>query len=1010
MKRIYSIVLMATALLIGTNAWAAVHDDYIAPDPDQEILGDEAAVTIGGVTKYADKFKDAWDYALADASQSAKITLKRAVTFSDVLWLGTANMNDSKKSIEIDLGGKTMTTTGKYAFLLSHGALKLNNGILDHKGDKEAILITGSTKKDVDPSVDGADYFTYLLVGANATVKRTGAYKPAVISIDDLYQTAPANEKGAKYYTNVYADAGVSDPTYGVANGVRVDIYGTIDGQRYGIKPNGYLGNVAQFAKANGAIPVEGVSPNYTHDWLDSNYKIQEGDDSYSAFIHIYPGAIVKSLNEKPAGGDGTPTAVYGGGYARWIIDGATITGASGAIIKSGNVVINDATIEGKGSYEPATHTTSSNTAQGSGLLVVSDDSWAGSVNVTVNGSTSISSDKGYAVEEVVPAVSGDVKVDGVTVNGGTFEGGEKGAISISENTKTELVPVLIVSATITGEVSYGDNGDIKDIIPNGKEDVTIKIDPITNDKTVVITVVDTPVSIGDDFDIDDAAVNANIDLSGDDLINKDQTLDGDGPQGEVLKLSTLTINNLNNDVTLTIKAGKTLIANKIILGDKAQLIVEPGATLIVKGTEGIVSTKPENIILQANDQDQATFLLNPAVLNNAEPNATVEMYTICKQTSEYYTFQEFALPVKVGVRPGDDFENNSLYTGNSFATGVRSYNYNTKKFGWESSWSALKPFTFYQISNNTAGGGITYTFEGQLIGNKSRLCQFVDAEGFGYFGNSYLAPIGVMELLAGFGEDVQKTVWVYDYTNHQYKYVNATSNIFGAAFTEIKPMQAFVLYLNEGTSTTAPINYANSVWSYSDLATAQAPARAQVNTLNNGALIEVVAANGHKDQVILIEDDAYTSNFDNGADASKLMNEGGINLYATTAMGNLSGVADNDIENTLLSFKAGEATEYTLQLGKVFGEDYAIRDNMTGATIKCAEGTEYTFTQAANTLASGRFEVVSVAKVATGVENAEAVKASAKGIYTLTGQYMGENFEILPAGVYVINGAKVVK
>ena len=766
MRKFYSLVLTALFLLVGTNVWAAVHDDYIAPDPDQEILGDEAAITIGSVTKYAYTFKEAWDYALENAAPSAKITLKRAVTFSDVLWLGTANMDDPKKSIEIDLGGKTMTATGSHAFLLTHGALKLDNGILDHSGSAEAIFMAGSTKKDVDPSVDGADYFTHLVVGANATVKHTGAtYATSVIAFDGIADANTAELKAkTNYYTNVYAPVG-GGANKCVANGLRIDIYGTVDGQRYGIKANGYLGNVSYFInERNGkqALPVEGVSPKYQNAKLDPTYKIQDGDDSYSAFVHIHSGATVKSLENKPSGQSGTPTGVYASGYARWQIDEATISGGTGAIIKSGTVVLNDATIEGKGDYQPTTHTTSSNTGQGNGIAIVSDNSWAGDVNVVVNGSTTISSEKGYAVEEVVPAVpatSGEgSKVDAIQVNGGTFEGGEKGAIIISETTKDNMTPVVVVSATITGEVSYGDDGDLTDIIPAGKEDVTIAYNEQTQQYTVIVTVVDQPAAILDDFDIDDAEENANIDLSGDDLDNKNQRFDSGSKS--VLTLGTLTINNLNDDVTLTIEEGHTIIANKVILGDNAQLIVEPGATLIVKGTEGIVSTKPENIVLQANDQAQATFLLNPAVLNNAEANATVEMYTICKQYAAnpyYYIFQEFALPIKETGKPDNSYESQTLYPGQStFSSSVRSYNYEQHRFDYlTGGWGVIKPFINYQLTNNTQDGGITYYFEGKLLGNKNRSCQFVDAEGFGYFGNSHLAPINVEALMEDFSDDV---------------------------------------------------------------------------------------------------------------------------------------------------------------------------------------------------------------------------------------------------------------
>ena len=44
-----------------------------------------------------------------------------------------------------------------------------------------------------------------------------------------------------------------------------------------------------------------------------------------------------------------------------------------------------------------------------------------------------------------------------------------------------------------------------------------------------------------------------------------------------------------------------------------------------------------------------------------------------------------------------------------------------------------------------------------------------------------------------------------------------------------------------------------------------------------------------------------------------------------------------------------------------------------------------------------------------TAIENTE-VKANAKGIFTLTGQYLGEDFNAIPAGIYIVNGKKMVK
>jgi hypothetical protein len=109
-----------------------------------------------------------------------------------------------------------------------------------------------------------------------------------------------------------------------------------------------------------------------------------------------------------------------------------------------------------------------------------------------------------------------------------------------------------------------------------------------------------------------------------------------------------------------------------------------------------------------------------------------------------------------------------------------------------------------------------------------------------------------------------------------------------------------------------------------------------------------------------------------------------------------------------LISFQAGNATEYTLSFENG-NEDYMLRDNVTGMTVAMEEGAEYTFAQAANTTVPARFEVIAAPKATTAIENVEEA-AKATGIYTMTGQYMGRDFTNLPAGVYVVNGVKIVK
>jgi hypothetical protein len=48
---------------------------------------------------------------------------------------------------------------------------------------------------------------------------------------------------------------------------------------------------------------------------------------------------------------------------------------------------------------------------------------------------------------------------------------------------------------------------------------------------------------------------------------------------------------------------------------------------------------------------------------------------------------------------------------------------------------------------------------------------------------------------------------------------------------------------------------------------------------------------------------------------------------------------------------------------------------------------------------------------ISTGLENVDASQTIInRGIYTITGQYLGEDDSNLPQGMYIINGNKVIK
>jgi hypothetical protein len=214
---------------------------------------------------------------------------------------------------------------------------------------------------------------------------------------------------------------------------------------------------------------------------------------------------------------------------------------------------------------------------------------------------------------------------------------------------------------------------------------------------------------------------------------------------------------------------------------------------------------------------------------------------------------------------------------------------------------------------------------------------------------------------------------------------------------------------LLKGNSGQSAVNYATSVWGnpQGQNVAIKAPKREE-ETSTLSALLEITVTDGNAtDRVMLIEDEEYSNEYDFGADAVKYMN-GSFNLYANTTIGQLDMVATDNIENTELSFKAGNAVNYTISFNNVEG-DFVLIDHANNNQVAIVEGGIYTFAAQPNATAENRFAIVPAAKMPTAIENTE-VKANVKGIYTIMGQYLGEDFDILPAGVYVVDGVKIVK
>ena len=465
---------------------------------------------------------------------------------------------------------------------------------------------------------------------------------------------------------------------------------------------------------------------------------------------------------------------------------------------------------------------------------------------------------------------------------------------------------------------------------------------------------------------------------------------------------TTVTIGTPSQDQTLVINNG-------LDVQGESQVIVEAGSTLQI-GEGGINTEKPENIVIGADENGAASLIMDPTITVNQTPNLTVKMkaksigWMMNGASAKEYYWHRFALPIQQA------------------STWVKNPNKSTYVFGWNYSndnWEQLSaltqmvPFKGYTLSADYENlGDVEYTFTGQLAGNTNNLLEF-ERNGFNFFGNSYTGYIDILALVEQIMGDnkIDGSVWVWGDDQNYHVVPLLTLRDGGDVYaTEIAPMQTFILKQNGSENASAELNYASAVWGnprYGHSVT-PAPSRNIADETTRMRII-VTAENGKSDFVMFTENAKFSDSFEKGYDGEKYMNENALNMFATVNGTNYTAIATDNLEGKMITINTIEAVNYTMSFAKVNGEEYAIRDNATGKVIAIQEGATYEFAAQPNSTVEGRFQIVMRDKVTTAIENTE-VKANVKGIYTLMGQYVGEDFNTLPAGVYVVDGVKIVK
>jgi len=448
MRKFYSLVLIAAGLLIGTNVRAQVAQ-----------IGTQTYNTLEAA------FNAAQDDDVIELIDNAPV--------SSTINLGA---NGVARNLTLDFAGFAATKSTSANFInLYKGSLTLKdsnpneNSGLRHiwnpsaPAKKYTITVYGTYKKGINPRTAGeSDLFAHLVVEASAKIVSDGI---AIMLLPHRASASTENKTCMIYkdhWNETKAKFDDGDPR-GVANGVRIDIYGKVHGALYAAQANGQLAcPLDQYASYYNSVKAD----LYTGD--QAQYaEMAIGDTAYAPYVHIHQGAAMTSADVAKS------VAVYSSGYARWLIE-APCSGATGVYMKSGDITLNGATITSSynGTAENELGKTIGVSGGGNAVVVESNGHYAGNCVLDIEGSTTISTNasNGTALLEAIAPNADGSKVEEITINGGTFSA--ENAIVVSEKTADENKVTVYQVNDVTGEVEVGGNTGvdaIAAIVADGK-------------------------------------------------------------------------------------------------------------------------------------------------------------------------------------------------------------------------------------------------------------------------------------------------------------------------------------------------------------------------------------------------------------------------------------------------------------------------------------------------------------------------------------------------------------
>ena len=379
-------VLMAVSLL---TVGAMAEDDVVAAVTDST-----------GVTTDYQSLQVAFD----SAQDGSVIKIVKDFSTGDRIWIS----ND--RNLTLDLNGKTVTSTITQQFINVknvNAKLTVIDSSYDNSGrivavGNMAFFVYGGTLDIQSGTIESRCYwnsngtlfgdFCVLLYGStdsNATdyTNFTLGSEARIVFIDETSDGTPIGN-GYAVVVDQYQDG--ANKNLEAAYGVNVDIYGSTE-----------------------------------HSILYVQGNVKKTGENAPQFI-LHDGAYI----------DG---GIYAAGYAKWLIDGATVIGSTGMEIRAGELIVNDGSIiTGTGTPTEVQPNGNGSTTDGVGLAIAQHTTKL-PLNIVINGGEI----NGFtAFYQSNPQNNDQESIDkvNITISGGDFTAINGGTNSVYSENKTGFI------------------------------------------------------------------------------------------------------------------------------------------------------------------------------------------------------------------------------------------------------------------------------------------------------------------------------------------------------------------------------------------------------------------------------------------------------------------------------------------------------------------------------------------------------------------------------------------